>query len=57
MIPMGKPNIADLQDFDSLDTKEIPLRGRKEEQHLGQGPSNLGKKLNTKQTKISRSSN
>ena len=56
-IPVGKPNVAYLQDFDSLDTKETPLRGRKEEQHLGQGPSNLGKKLNTKQTKNPRSSN
>ena len=56
-IPMSKPNVADLQDFDSLDTKEAPLRGRKEEQHSGQGPSNHGKKLNTKQTKNARSSN
>ena len=36
-IPIGKPNVADLQDFGSLDKKETPLRGRKEEQNLGQG--------------------
>ena len=34
-IPMVKPNVADLQDFDSLDTKETTLSGRKEEPHSG----------------------
>ena len=48
-IPMVKPNVADLQDFDSLDTNETTLSGRKEESHSGQGPSNLGKKIKTNQ--------
>ena len=56
-MPIGNPDVADLQDFDRLDKKEMPLRGRKEEQHSGHWPSNLVKKLNTKQTQNSRSSN
>ena len=52
-IPMVKPNVADLQDFDSLDTKETSLSGSKEEPHSGQGPSNPGKKLKTRQAKSS----
>ena len=50
---MVKPNVADLQDFDSLDTKETSLSGSKEEPHSGQGPSNPGKKLKTRQAKSS----
>ena len=53
---MSGPGLANLQDFDSSDTNEAPLRGRKEEQILGQVQSNLGKKPYKKQTKTSRSS-
>ena len=50
---MVKPNVTELQDFDSLDTKESTLSGRKEESHSRQGPSNLGKKLKAKQARSS----
>ena len=56
-IPVSGPAVANLQDFDSSDNNEAPLRGRKEEQILGQVQSNLGKKPYKKQTKTSRSSN
>ena len=45
---MVKPNVADLQDFDSLDTKESTLSVRKEESHSRPGPS---KKLKAKQAR------
>ena len=56
-IPVSGPAVANLQDFDSSDNNEAPLRGTKEEQHLGQMKSNLGKKPYRKQIKTSRSSN
>lgn len=56
-IPMCKLNVADLQDFDISDTKETPLKGRKEEKFLDPVQSNFGKKPYKKQTKNPRSSN
>ena len=54
---MSGPAVANLQDFDSTDNNEAPLRGRKEEQILSQVQSHLGKKPYKKQIKTSRSSN
>ena len=42
---MVKSNVADLQDFDSMDTKESILSVRKEESHSKPAPS---KKLKAK---------
>ena len=55
-IPVGGPTVANLQDFDSSDNNEAPLRVRKEEKILSQVQSNLGKKPNRKQLKTSRAS-
>ena len=44
-MPMVKSNVADLQDFDSMDTKESILSVRKEESHSKPAPS---KKLKAK---------
>ena len=41
--------MMNIQDFDSLDTKDSMISGGKEESHSGQGPSNLGKKIKTNQ--------
>ena len=35
-IPVSGPTVANLQDFESSDNNETPLRRTKEEQHLGQ---------------------
>ena len=56
-IPVSGPAVANLQDFDSSDNNEAPLRVRKEEQILSQVQSNLGKKPCKKQIKNSRASN
>ena len=56
-IPVGGPDVANLQEFDSSDNNEASLRGRKEEQILSQVQSNLVKKPYKKQIKTSRSSN
>ena len=45
---MVKTNVADLQDFDSMDTKESTLSVRKEESLSKPGPS---KKLKVKQAR------
>ena len=47
---MVKTNVADLQDFDSMDTKEWTLSVRKEESHSKPGTS---KKLKAKQARSS----
>ena len=56
-ILVSGPAVANLQDFDSSDNNEAPLRGTKDEQHLGRLQSNLGKKPYKKQIKTSSSSN
>ena len=56
-IPVSGPTVANLQDFDSSDNNEIPLRVLKEENILSQVQSNLGKKPYKKQIKTSRVSN
>ena len=50
-IPVSGPAVANLQDFDSSDNNEAPLRGRKEEQILGQVQFNLGKSLTRNRSK------
>ena len=56
-IPVSGPTVANIQDFDSSDNNEVPLRVLKEEKILSQVQSNLGKKPYKKQIKTSRSSN